>query len=189
MAVDLSENSRWYTFFSLEGEKLIRFVKSRAHRISEMDAEDIVADVMLSLVSRLETNGPVENIAAYTYRSIRNRIADYERKNAKITSLDGMADEDGELPLLSMLAAENDEPFDAEERAARIHRLTDAIGKLEPRQRAILIATELKGKSFRELSEAWGEPIGTLLSRKSRAVKSLRQMLEEPEAQSPRKYK
>ena len=182
MTMEQDKLSRWYAFFTRDGEKLIRFVRSRARRISEMDAEDIVADVMLSFVSKLETNGPVENLAAYAYRAIRNRMIDYERKSAKLTSLDGMADEDGELPLLSMLAAENEEPFDAQERAERMHRLTDAIGKLEPRQRAVLIATELKGKSFRELSEAWGEPIGTLLSRKSRAVKTLRRLLEETNA-------
>ncbi|PKM39690.1 MAG: RNA polymerase subunit sigma-24 [Firmicutes bacterium HGW-Firmicutes-9] len=181
MAMDQSENSKWYAFFTRDGEKLVHFARNHARRISEMDAEDIVADVMLQLVSRLETNGPVENIAAYAYRAVRNKIADYERKRAKETSLDGMADADGELPLLSMLAAENEEPFAQEERVERMHRLTDAIGKLEPRQRAILIATELKGKSFRELAEEWNEPIGTLLSRKSRAVKALRQMLEEPE--------
>ena len=181
MAMEQGENSKWYAFFTRDGEKLVRFVKSRAHRISEMDAEDIVADVMLSLVSRLETNGPVENIAAYAYRSVRNKIADYERSHAKETSLDGMADEDGELPLLSLIAADNEEPFAQEERAERMHRLTDAIGKLEPRQRAVLVATELRGKSFRELAEEWGEPIGTLLSRKSRAVKTLRTLLEETE--------
>ncbi|MPN02121.1 hypothetical protein SDC9_149334 [bioreactor metagenome] len=144
-----------------------------------MDAEDIVADVMLSLVSKLETNGPVENLAAYAYRSIRNRIADFERSRARITSLDGMADENGELPLLSMLAADSDEPFQREEQAERIGKLTEAIGKLEPRQRAVLIATELKGKSFRELAEEWDEPLGTLLSRKSRAVKNLKAFLLE----------
>ena len=90
-----------------------------------------------------------------------------------------MADEDGELPLLSLLAAENDEPFQRDEQAQRVKALTDAIGKLEPRQRAVLIATELKGKSFRDLSEEWGEPMGTLLSRKSRAVKNLKSMLRE----------
>jgi len=177
--MEQADTSRWYAFFSRDGDSLVRFVRRRAHRISEMDAEDIVADVMLSLVSRLETNGPVENIAAYAYRAIRNRIADYERSQAKTTSLDGMANEDGECSFLESLAAESEEPFAEEERIAQMHRLTEAIGKLEPRQRAILIATELKGKSFRELSEGWGEPIGTLLSRKSRAVKTLRRLLEE----------
>ena len=86
---------------------------------------------------------------------------------------------DGEYSFLDTLEAENEEPFAEEERIARMHRLTEAIGKLEPRQRAVFIATELKEKSFRELSEAWGEPIGTLLSRKSRAVKALRQLMDQ----------
>ena len=179
--MEQGENSKWYAFFTRDGEKLIRFARNQTRRISEMDAEDIVADVMLNMVSRLETNGPVENIAAYAYRAVRNKIADYERAKARETSLDGMADEDGELPLLNLIAAENEEPFAAEERAERMHRLTDAIGKLEPRQRAILIATELRGKSFRDLAEEWDEPIGTLLSRKSRAVKTLRKLLEDME--------
>ncbi len=182
MAIDQDQNSRWYAFFTRDGEKLVRFVKNRANSISQMDAEDIVADVMLTLVSRLEPRGSVENLAAYAYRSIRNRIADYERSRSRLTSLDGMANEDGELPLLDLLAAESEEPFQAEERAERMRRLADAIGSLEPRQRAVLIATELRGKSFRELSQEWGEPVGTLLSRKSRAIKALRRMMKEPDA-------
>ena len=110
MAMELDNNSKWYAFFTRDGEKLVRFVQNRVRRISEMDAEDIVADVMLSLVSKLETNGTVENLAAYAYRSVRNRIADYERSRGRTVSLDGLADENGELPLLSMLAAENEEP-------------------------------------------------------------------------------
>ena len=125
------DTSRWYAFFTRDGENLVRFVRRRAHRISEMDAEDIVADVMLSLVSRLETNGPVENLYAYAYRAIRNRIADYERGRSKITSLDGMASEDGECSFLDTLAANSEEPFAEEERIERMHRLTEAIEALE----------------------------------------------------------
>ncbi|MEN6339612.1 MAG: sigma-70 family RNA polymerase sigma factor [Clostridiaceae bacterium] len=179
--MEQNEASAWYEFFSLENNRLKNYVRKQARRISDMDAEDIIAEVMVRTVSKLGSSGPIENIAGYVYRSIRNRIADFERGRAKSASLDGMLDEDGELPFLRMLEAENEEPFQAEEQAERIHRLTNAIGQLEPRQRAILIATELKGKSFRELSEAWGEPIGTLLSRKSRAIKTLRRLLEENE--------
>lgn len=177
--MEWDKNSRWYAFFAREGAKLVRFVRGRVRQISEMDAEDIVADVMLHLVSRLDTAGPVENIAAYAYRSIRNRIADYERGRARMIRLEDCVDEDGELPLLSMLASGADEPADREERAELLLRLSGAIGRLEPRQRAVLIATELNGRSFRELSEAWGEPMGTLLSRKSRAMQNLRRMLTE----------
>ena len=177
--MEWDENGGWYAFFGREGEKLVRFVRGRVRQISRMDAEDIVADVMLRLVSRRDAAGPVENIAAYAYRSIRNRIADYERGRARMIRLEDCVDEDGELPLLSMLASGAEEAGDREERTELLLRLSDAIGGLEPRQRAVLIATELQGKSFRELSEAWGEPIGTLLSRKSRAVRNLKRMLEQ----------
>ena len=56
-------------------------------------------------------------------------------------------------------------------------RLSNAIDQLEPKQRAVFIATEFDGKTFKELSERWSEPIGTLLSRKSRAMKALQNAL------------
>ena len=177
--MERDETSAWYAFFAREGEKMVRYARRRAQKISEMDAEDIVADVMLRLVSRLDTRSPVDNLAAYAYRSIRNRIVDYERTRSKTVRLEDFLDAEGELPLISMLMADLEKPFACEDRAALINRLTTAIDRLEPRQRAIVLATELQGESFRALSEKWNEPIGTLLSRKSRALRNLRRMLEE----------
>jgi DNA-directed RNA polymerase specialized sigma24 family protein len=51
--------------------------------------------------------------------------------------------------------------------------------KLEPKQRAVWIATEIEGYTFKELAAKWEEPIGTLLSRKSRATKILRKLLKD----------
>jgi DNA-directed RNA polymerase specialized sigma24 family protein len=39
------------------------------------------------------------------------------------------------------------------------------------------VATELEGASYRELAEEWDEPIGTLLARKHRALRTLRKTL------------
>ena len=58
-----------------------------------------------------------------------------------------------------------------------VRSLFTALDSLTPKQRAIFIATELEGKTFRELSEQWNEPIGTLLSRKSRTIKLLKEKL------------
>jgi DNA-directed RNA polymerase specialized sigma24 family protein len=41
------------------------------------------------------------------------------------------------------------------------------------------VATELDDYTFKELAEKWNEPIGTLLSRKSRAAKALRKALSD----------
>jgi DNA-directed RNA polymerase specialized sigma24 family protein len=37
----------------------------------------------------------------------------------------------------------------------------------------------MEGRSFRQLSEEWGVPVGTLLARKSRALKKIKKMLDD----------
>ena len=37
----------------------------------------------------------------------------------------------------------------------------------------------MNGRTFRELSEEWGVPLGTLLARKSRAIAKVREALRE----------
>lgn len=58
-------------------------------------------------------------------------------------------------------------------------RLEEALELLDEKSRLVFVETELFGKSYKELAEATGEPIGTLLSRKSRAVKKLSIILDE----------
>jgi DNA-directed RNA polymerase specialized sigma24 family protein len=41
-------------------------------------------------------------------------------------------------------------------------------------EKKLIIATEVKGKTFRHLAENWNIPINTLLSRKSRAMAKIR---------------
>ena len=173
------EKSRLLTFFDAEGDKLLRYVHARAQRLSRMDAEDIVSEVMLSLMGRMDKGGPVENIAAYAYRSIRNRIADYGRAQSRTVPLDGYADEDEAFSLREMLSDHSQDIPSRVERKELIRVLAACMDRLDGKQRAVLIATELHGRSFRELSRAWHEPVGTLLSRKSRAVKTLRNMLKD----------
>lgn len=173
------ERSRLFAFFDAEGDRLIRYVHARARRISDMDAEDIVREVMLKLAGRANNMGPVENIAAYAYHSVRNRIADYAKEESRKVSLDGFADEDEAFSLKKMLSDDTADIPARMERKELLHALSACMDKLDGKQRAVLVATEMHGRSFHELSRAWQEPMGTLLSRKSRAVKALRNMLKD----------
>ena len=56
--------------------------------------------------------------------------------------------------------------------------LDAALDELPPEQRTVFIAHELEGRSFKELSEASGIPVNTLLSRKHYAVLHLRKRLK-----------
>jgi RNA polymerase sigma factor (sigma-70 family) len=165
--------NRLFDFFAREGRKLRSYAKSRLRSFGEMDAEDIVEEVMLSVIQKADITSVAENLAAYVYRSIRNRVIDHIRKNSRTESL-AAEDEGGQV--LDMLVSSASVGGEAE-RHETLQRIGQAIGRLEPRQRAVFVATEIRGMSFRELSAKWNEPVGTLLSRKSRAVKALREML------------
>lgn len=174
------EQSRLYSFFAAESDRLKRYVHARVYRINDMDAEDMVREVMMGMLLRDERGGSVENLAAYTYRAVRNKIADYHSEQARTVSLDGYTDEDKAFSLREMLPDDTQDVIAGVEQKELLRALSAGINQLEAKQRAVLIATEFYGKSFRELSEEWHEPMGTLLSRKCRAVKALREMMKDP---------
>lgn len=152
-------------FFLTEYNRLIRFVRRRIDDAADRDAEDIVQDVMLNLFEKADIADPIENLSAYIYQALRNRITDMFRKRKKITSL------------RELVQPSSDDPESAFQRKELTGKICDAIDKLDDDQRAIVIATELENRSFREISEEWRVPIGTLLARKSRAVQKIKQEL------------
>jgi RNA polymerase sigma factor (sigma-70 family) len=177
--MDKENKSSLFDFFAAENKKLKNYVRHKIQSISEMDAEDMVEDVMLSLFNRVGASGRVDNLSAYVYRSLQNRIIDYYRSGPRTVSLQSYIDEDGEAPFLDFLSDSTADVTSKAEQKEFMQRLSQAISRLEPKQRAVFIATEMKGKTFKELSKEWQEPMGTLLSRKCRAVKALQEMLKD----------
>lgn len=167
-----------YEFFIKEGERLQKYLLKKSNRLHQMDAQDIVDEVMLQLLSLVGVGGSVKNLPAYVYRALQNRMIDMFRKNDRVTSLDMPLPEAGELSLIDRLVDPNTVTSQAEQNELA-SRIAQAIDLLEPKQRAIFLATEMDGKSFKDLSEKWQEPIGTLLSRKSRAMKALQAHLRD----------
>ncbi len=177
--MDRDAKTRLSEFFAAENQKFKTYVRHRIQSIGEMDAEDMIGEVMLNVFNRVNIGEPMENLASYVYRSLHNKTVDYLRRNERTLSLQSCIDEDGEVTLADLLA---DHTANAELQAENrefLSRLKEAISRLEPRQRAVFIATEMKGRTFRELAAEWNEPIGTLLSRKQRAVKALQEMLKD----------
>jgi RNA polymerase sigma factor (sigma-70 family) len=179
MQVEEHEKGRIARFFAEEGRKLAGYVRGKLRYIGEMDAEDIVADVMLSVLQKAGITSQVESLPAYVYRALSNRIVDVQRSRKSTISLDNCVDENGEIALMGLLTDESAGVAGQAEQREFFRRLGQAIDRLESRQRAVFLATEFDGKTFRQLASEWNEPIGTLLSRKSRALKALREMLRD----------
>lgn len=144
------------------------------------DAEDILQDVFYELIQTYRLMKPVEQVTAWLYRVARNRITDLFRKQ-KPVSLDEPAfnaDADG-ATVLDLLPSEDDGPDALYARHLLLASLEEALEELPEEQRAVFIAHELEGRSFKEMSDETGTSINTLLSRKRYAVLHLRRRLEE----------
>ncbi len=97
---------------------------------------------------------------------LENGAKDLFKKRARETALDDNG-EGGEETEKQVLKAE-------------LRRVIDsAIERLDEKQRYVFVETEIKGRSYDELVGETGEKLGTLLSRKSRAVKRLKTMIKE----------
>src|SRR5216684_3288419 len=144
--------------FGLERARLQNFIRRRVP--DENDVEDILQDAFYELVEAYRMMKPVEQVSAWLFRVVRNRITDLFRKKKSQAMPDAPAisTDDGETLLLEELDA--------------------ALDELPDEQREVFIAHELEGYSFKELAAATGVPVNTLLSRKHYAVMHLRQRLQ-----------
>ena len=161
-------------FVRQEEAKLKNFVRKRVD--STMDAEDVIQDVMVSILGKADPVLPLENLAAYVYRSLKNRIIDIYRSPRRELSLDASLGEE-EFTLKDLLADMSCDTAGDLERKEAIEQLFEAIDSLREEERAVVLATEMDGMTTRELSELWKIPMGTLQSRKARALKKLKKIL------------
>lgn len=176
MASD-DNKGRLAEIFIRERSRFLRFIRGRLLQLSRSDAEDVLSDVTYNLLSRADVVAQVENLTAYVYRSLANRVVDHRRRGIPTLAIDAQ-DQPGEEPSPE-LVDERPGPERSAELGELRRRLHSALGELTPRERAVWIATEIDGRSFRELADEWDEPIGTLLSLKSRATARLRALLSE----------
>jgi RNA polymerase sigma factor (sigma-70 family) len=173
---DETRNGSIARFFKTERLRLVAYVRRLIDDTADRDGEDIVQDVMLNLFNMADVTFPMENLAAYVYRSIRNRVIDVMRKR-EVDELSLDADNAGTASLKDILSdSRYDAATEVDNNQTR-DALYRAIDSLDEDHKAIIIMTEFEGRSFREISNAWGVPIGTLLSRKSRALARIREQL------------
>jgi len=134
---------------------------SLAHWLSRsaVDAEDIVQDAMLRAFRAFDTVRG-ESVRPWLMTIVRNCFRDHV---ARVNRLEGLGDRLEQAP--------SDDPSpEAEAAAASDRRRLDAMLALLPDDyREVLILREVEDMSYREIADAIGAPIGTVMSRLARA--------------------
>ena len=167
-----SENSKKLTdFFGREYHSLKLFVNAKISDSVNRNAEDIIQDVALKLFSGADRYAPINNVAGFVYTSIRNRIIDIMRKPKKANAFEV----DNELSEIALMLHEStDDPISEE----KISILKKCIKQLKPPYRDIIIAVDIEGYTYKEISNETGISEGTLMSRRHRAIGILYKKIE-----------
>jgi RNA polymerase sigma factor (sigma-70 family) len=162
-----------------EQARLRQFIRQRVP--DEGDAEDIFQEVFYELIAAYRLMKPVEQVGAWLFRVARNRIIDlFRSKRPAVLGNDSiLATEDGEAHRWEDLLPSPDAgPEAAYARGVLLEELDGALEDLPEEQRDVFVAHEIEGRSCKELSEAMGVGVNTLLSRKRYAVLQLRRRLQ-----------
>jgi RNA polymerase sigma factor (sigma-70 family) len=149
---------------------------ARRHAPDMETAEDILQDAFIRALANADALSPVRDLAAWIFSAMRNRLADLWRGEGARRRAGGV-----DLPeaVLEEVAEEAGlDPQDRLQRDEMLAALDVAIEALPATQRDVIRAQALGGVGFKELAEATGVPIDTLMARKRYAVRKLAAALE-----------
>ena len=157
-------------------KRLFGFIKQRVN--SNEDAEDILQDVFFQFAGNTE---PIEQVTSWLFTVARNKITDRYRKQQLplIDDVQPASNSDEEsFDWKELVPANNDSPETAYLRNLFWEELQLALDELPAEQREAFIQHELEDISFKDISDATGVSVATLISRKRYAVLFLRDRLQ-----------
>ncbi len=140
-----------------------------AYRLSgsAADAEDLVQQVFLIAHQKLDQLRDAAGASGWLHTVLRNCYLKGCRKSLGLPV--------SELDVSTLPAEPPAEPIDGEEIQA-------AVGSLDPDFKVVVLMFYFEEKSYREIAEELGIPLGTVMSRLSRAKAHLRERLAAQES-------
>ena len=132
---------------------------------SSADADDIVQEAMLRAFRAFDV-ARTETVRPWLMAIVRNCFHDHRNKARR--------HEPASEAAFEQLAFDGPSPETEAEGASARRRLDRMLGLLPDDYREVLLLREMEDMSYREISEAIGAPIGTVMSRLARARALLR---------------
>jgi len=131
-------------------------------------AEDCVSETFSRLLQVLSAGkGPREYLRAYLYRIAHNWITDQYRRERPIDELD------------ESLSSNDSTPEETVEHQAQVTHLLQAIRRLTPDQRQVIVLKFWHDWDNEEIAHALNKPVGAIKSLQHRALAALQRHLQD----------
>ena len=144
--------------------RLLRIARSWCH--DQMLAEDLAQETIVRALSKMGSLREEAKLDVWLTRVMVNLFRDMHRKKEAIVGIDVEPE------------SEDDNPEQSLERFESIHRVRDAMRKLNEGQRQIIALVDIAEFSYADTANILSVPVGTVMSRLCRARRSLRSTLE-----------
>jgi len=141
------------------------------------DAQDVVQEAFLNAYQSLESFHGDSAFFTWLYRIAMNTAISMRRKKRVMVRIDG--GRDGEAAIDPLDPSELTRPGHALEQAEQEKRVQQALARLSPEHRTVLVMKDMEGQKYEFMAEVLQVPIGTIRSRLHRARLELRELLEE----------
>jgi RNA polymerase sigma-70 factor (ECF subfamily) len=140
------------------------------------DAQDVVQEAFLNAYQSLESFKGDALFFTWLYRIAVNTAISLKRKQRVVLSIDG--GRNGEQGIEPVDPSEVTRPGHALEQVEQERKIREALGRLSPEHRAVLVMKDMEGQKYETMAEILEVPIGTIRSRLHRARLELRELLE-----------
>jgi RNA polymerase sigma-70 factor (ECF subfamily) len=144
------------------------------------DALDAAQEVFLSAYRNLETFRGEAALSTWLLRIAANRCLNRIRQRKSLAGRETPwpePDADGEGSAFQPEGGEDDRPDRVAENRELGAILSEALARLDPDSRSVVLLSDVEGFSYEEIAGLAGVPVGTVKSRLHRARMALRQML------------
>lgn len=146
---------------------------------NEEDAKDVVQETFIHAFQGLDGFKGDAQFSTWLHRIAINAAYSLKRKQRVVLSIETGRDEG---PVDPADPSEFARPDHALEQAEQHRRLQDALNRLSPEHRAVLVLKDIEEEKYDTIAEMLGVPIGTVRSRLHRARLELREILGQDEA-------
>jgi RNA polymerase sigma-70 factor (ECF subfamily) len=145
---------------------------------SRSDAEDLVQEALLHAYQAWGRFAAGTNVRAWMHRILVNTyISGYRRRVRERRALDVEADPSKRMMLMSSAQELLETTDGGVHRTGFVPVLQEALDELPAEFRAVVVMADVGDLTYREIADALGCPIGTVMSRLHRARRALARKL------------